>query len=122
MNNQLTPEQQLAVAQEVMPLPCPEFAGINWFVESEGCNKGKVIAVIDCRVHQFDPDTNAEQWKALAEWCAIKQITIIKLEDNFFCFSLVNDICRGTHTDCMQAAVLAYLQTQSPEGEDVGNG
>ena len=60
MSNLLTPDQKLAVAQEVMPLPKDN----DWFLMNDG------ESIYSTRHGYWNPDTNAEQWKALAIWCA----------------------------------------------------
>ena len=111
MSNLLTPDQKLAVAQEVMPLPKDN----DWFLMNVG------ESIYSTRHGYWNPDTNTEQWKALALFCLVNDISFHRYKNSWQAMSVCFIETVLTHenlTDCMQAAVLAYLQTQSPEEKD----
>ena len=57
-----TPQELLTVAQRVMP-------NTTWYTDT-GNNKVYCLAEITkCRIY-LDPETNHEQWRALAEFCS----------------------------------------------------
>ena len=100
---------RLAVAQEVMPLPEDN----DHFLMNDG------ESIYSTRHGYWNPGTNAEQWKALTEWCATKGLCVYKLGDEWTCCNgptaYHNQYSSGeSQIHAMQRGVLRYLQTQIP--------
>lgn len=115
-----TPEQLLSVANEILPTPTNSD---NWRLR-ELPKKG--IYPYCSYYGTFEPDTNNTQWRKLSEWCNDKRVFISLFKDRYYAmqvevsihhdgdvgYVLVHDSFE-TQTECMIAAVLAYLENKN---------
>lgn len=100
-----TPQELLKVAQRVIPAP----KKTSWRVRE---NRRVTLYGDTCGwSFDFSPETNHDQWRALAEFCAWKGIKIVGHKEYGFSFFTVllgiESQAFETHAQAMIAAVLA---------------